>query len=100
MGRNKYKKWHREQGICVDCPKKVFPGRIRCLEHLSKRQIMAKNYYKRHRQLICDNAAKERQRRKDSGLCISCSNQKENGIDDGYTECQNCRERLFFERCK
>jgi hypothetical protein len=100
MGDAEYKRNHLEQGLCVDCSSEAFPGKIRCLEHLYRRQLSSSKYYFKNRQLCCDNAAKKRIRRKNLGLCSTCGNKKDEDVDKGYIECQNCRERLLSERCK
>jgi len=97
MGNAEYKRRHREQGLCVDCSNKVFSDKTRCIECLYKRHLSRLKYYAKNRQLINSNSAKERIRRKKFGLCISCANKKDEDVDEGYVECQNCRERLFSE---
>ena len=100
MGNAEYKRKHREQGLCIDCSRIACPGTIRCLEHLYVRAAIQQDYYRRHRQLLCNNSKKDRQQRKKFGLCIKCGNERDEDIDNNLVSCQNCREGLFFERCK
>ena len=94
MGNAKYKKAHREQGLCVDCPRPVLPGSIRCLicvqgnEESSRKWLAKPGHYK----YTFEQNRKRRERYRESNRCIICSTPL-GEQDEGCVSCVNCRSR-------
>jgi len=93
-----YRQRHKEQGLCIDCSRPVHPPHIRCVEHLHNRNKGQMLYYRKNSEKILNYHRKVKQRRKDSGLCVVCGNEKDVDIDEGKVKCQNCREEICCER--
>ena len=55
--KRKWRKTHRDKGLCIDCNKKAVPGRARCAKHLRK---------------VAARTAKSKARKRVEGICIDC----------------------------
>lgn len=76
--RNKYKRKHRQLGLCADCPFPIKPGHIYCEKHLQRNK---------------ERGVKKRIWRKNNRLCIKCSAPLHPDGDKGFSHCIFCRER-------
>lgn len=94
MGNAIYKAKHRKLKLCLDCSRPVYPGRVRCLIHLRHNTDISRKYQLKIGDVYLKQQKDRRQRRKNEGLCTSCSAP----IGDGYAKCQNCRERIHQAR--
>jgi len=96
MGDNKYKKKHKELGLCIECSRPAAPFSILCFKHTAshyERNLIYDQAHKKER-AIKTKAAKLK--RKAEGRCITCGGPKHDGRKD-KTECQNCTEKLYFK---
>ena len=50
QAKEKYRKRHKEAGLCVDCPRPVFNGSVRCQFHLFRNAKHHRNYSLRHKE--------------------------------------------------
>jgi hypothetical protein len=87
----KYRKWHRKVGLCVDCPEKAVPGQIRCPYCNAKANELGKMYYQKNRERELERKTIRRQRRRESGRCPQCGAPRE---DETLISCANCRGRI------
>ena len=90
MGNAKYKQSHKEQGLCVHCPRPALPNRVTCLVCNDKDR-------KRQKMLFDNNPLKkiEANRKQkvlyvNSNRCISCGAPL-GEQDEGCSHCVNCR---------
>lgn len=63
--REKYRAEQKRLGLCIECNEKAEPGRVRCQNHLDKRNTLNKNWVKRH---------------KAEGLCTHCCEKATDGF--------------------
>ena len=94
MRRKQYKIRHNKQGLCIDCPQKTMPGRLRCPECLYRDSVLSKKNYQKNKAAIQKKNRERKQFLKDAGLCPDCGNERE---DPDKIGCQNCRERIRYE---
>ena len=90
-GRAKYKRKHKQLGLCVECSRPAIPGRTLCKIHSAHNsERCSKSYYdnldKRRREM----KRRREQYRKD-GRCIMCSAYLQEE-DEGFVNCMNCRQ--------
>ena len=82
MGNAKYKKSHRDKGLCEDCSRPALYPFLFCAIHKKTRQ-------QRHRRYDPIQIKK----RRDEGRCVGCGRDLEPDMDEGNTHCIFCRER-------
>lgn len=93
MGNKAYRDRHKAKGLCTCCSRKAHAHYTRCPECQYKHNESQKRYYQRNKDFLVKKERIRKQKRIDSGECRSCGNVLDRGIDEGSTECQNCRER-------
>jgi len=82
--QDRYRAKHKIMGLCHDCSEKSIDGH-RCQKH----KISQRGNSDRHKQKLIGE-----------GRCRSCGGEKIIDVDDNYTECINCRERLRTPKWK
>lgn len=83
--QQRYSLKHKEQGLCLDCPRKVAIGSVRC---------------EKHKKNCNNNNQKNKKKRIEEGRCRSCGSPKMEGIDDNHISCINCRQHLYTQKYK
>jgi hypothetical protein len=98
VGDAKYKRKHRELGLCVDCSEPVYPDNLRCLKHLRKRNVYSAwhylenlEYYREIHKRIKANRIRDRR-------CRECSAPLDPDADSNRVCCMNCRGGTVTER--
>ena len=84
----RYKLQHKKQGLCVDCPRKALPGRIRCLKCIINHNSYKRDPIKRQKK---DRELKEY--RIKNNLCPCCGGPF-GPMDEGKKTCMNCRQHI------
>jgi len=98
MGNKKYKKRHREMGLCLDCSEPVYPDRKKCLVHLRSAAKAEQKYRLNNIRKVTEKDHRLKQARRDNGLCEMCSAPLDPDADTGRLNCVNCRGGTFEVR--
>ena len=96
MGDQEYKQAHRKAGLCVECSWTAYPGHTRCLTHIRSHTRREKLRREKLGEIYLRNERDRKELRRQRGLCVMCGGPLED--DSKFINCQNCRERIFFER--
>ena len=88
----------RNAGICVDCPKPVFPGKTRCLQCLEMDNSRCRKYIRNNPEKCAESKRKQRERRIKNKECTSCGAPLDE--EDAERCCMNCSQRIFYEDYK
>jgi hypothetical protein len=99
MGNQKYKRKHRELGLCVDCSEPVYPDHNRCLKHQRTNNAYSAGYYRDHIEHYRKLHKKIKADRIKNRCCQECSAPLDLDADKGFINCMNCREGTKAERC-
>lgn len=96
MGNAKYKREHREQGLCLNCSRPALPGRVCCIvcnetDRVNFHKWLAKpgNYERKQEQ-----NRKQRKLYRETNRCIHCGAPL-GEQDEGRVCCMNCRDGTF-----
>ena len=97
MDSNKLRTTRKKAGLCVQCDRPVYRGKIRCLKHLRMDSADSKRYHEKCGEKYLQKQRDRKQRRKEEGKCPTCSTPLES-----YERitCSNCSERIRKERCR
>ena len=77
----KWRKWHKEQGLCQDCNKEAIEGHSHCLRHLLQRNLDSQKHFEKYRK---------------QQLCYRCGMK----ATPGYAFCANCSYKDNFRERK
>jgi len=91
MGNQKYKKKHKELGLCTQCSEPVMPFSSRCFKHTLSHQDNSMAYTNKNRDEVSRKKKAIRVRYKSEGRCPDCGGP----THDGLITCVNCRQRLY-----
>jgi len=83
----RYKKLHKERGLCVNCAREVIPGLTKCMFCWSKESLYNKRYYQANKERLNKTARRRRDRYKQENRCTACGAPLMDG--DGVV-CVNC----------
>ena len=98
MGDREYKRLHKEQGLCVNCSRKAFTNRTLCLIHREAHRETVKRYRVQNKDKIAKHNKDYRKKMAKNNRCTCCSAPLDPDIDESYTHCLNCRQRLHSPR--
>jgi hypothetical protein len=87
----------KARGECYDCFDKARPGRVRCESCLVKRRKWERERYRKYREKKKAYSKERRKQRKKEGLCAQCGGiMHGDWIEEGFTHCWRCCQRLFY----
>lgn len=88
----RFRRWcerRRAAGLCIQCPEKSQPGRLRCPSHAEVNRARRERWKAEHPDYahVMWDRAKERVA---AGICL-CKERRP--LTDGFRRCEECRER-------
>jgi len=101
MGNNSYKKKHKEQGLCRDCPRPAIPGRQHCMICSEKDRSHYREWLKKpgNYQRKYEANKKLKALYKKTNRCHICGAPL-GEQDEGRVTCMNCRDRKIHSMPK
>ena len=94
----KWRKNHKELGLCGQCNKPKHKWLSLCLEHHRRHLKANVEYLKRHPNRTRERGAKKRKLCKETGRCPKCYGTLRPDMDNGRVQCLNCREGIHTPR--
>ena len=70
--RKKYRRLHKEKGLCTNCARKAIPGLTRCIYCWNIARHDAQKYYQKNKEKIKAESQKRRDRYKQENKCSRC----------------------------
>ena len=98
MGNNKYKRKHKEAGLCLFCSEKVLPGYLYCRKHLLSKHESDARWYRANIDKKKKYFKKLKKGRIENNLCVECGVPLDPDIDSGVKRCLNCRHQVYRQR--
>lgn len=86
--RQKYKDWHKKEGLCRNCPNEVSINSNYCAACLYKKNIHGRLYYQDNREYILEKRKILFDKRVAEGKCNRCGSPL---IDDEVRCCLACK---------
>jgi len=86
MGDFKYKREHREQGLCMNCSRPSVPGRVKCATHLQNHADLVRRLRQENPEKERETQRKLKEKRSESGRCPTCGGPR----DSSNVTCSNC----------
>ena len=84
----RYKKWHKEKGLCLDCSS---PAKIAglCLKHYWRKAVYDRRYANEHQEERSEYHKNRRVRLAEEGRCTHCGVPL---VEGEGRQCVNCNE--------